>query len=70
MSSDAGVKDKCDYVGVDLPSGWGPVLRKGSASMGAVTLSGALANGTALSPALTSKVDAAATSRRSLKVVV
>lgn len=50
MNSDASLKDKCDFVGVDLPSGWGPVLRNGPASMGAVTLTGALANGTALNP--------------------
>lgn len=50
MNSDASLKDKCDYVGVSLPSGWGPVLMNGAASMGAATLTGALANGTALNP--------------------
>lgn len=50
MNADAALKDKCDYVGVDLPWGWGPVLRGGSASLGAATLTGALANGTALNP--------------------
>lgn len=69
MNADASLKDKCDYVGVDLPSGWGPVLMNGAASMGAATLSGKLANGTALT-GLTGAVDAASVSRRSLKVKI
>lgn len=38
MSSDASLKDKCDYLGVELPHGWGNVMKMGSASLGAATL--------------------------------
>lgn len=69
MNSDASLKDKCDYVGVDLPHAWGPVLVKGSASMGAATLTGVDAKGKALT-GLTGALDAASVSRRSLKVKI
>lgn len=69
MSSAAGLKDKCDVVGLELPWGWGNVLTAGTASMGAATLTGKDAKGKALT-GLTVKVDAAAVSRRSVKVLV
>lgn len=58
MNSHTTLVGKCNYVGVELPSGWGPVLK--GASLGAATLSGVLPNGTAVSPALSVKLDAAA----------
>jgi len=41
------LKDKCDYVSVELPWGWGNVLY-GSGSVGSVSLSGADSAGKAL----------------------
>lgn len=70
MSSDAAVKDKCDYLGVELPWGWGNVLMAGSASLGSATLTGVGTDGKALSPAPAVEVDAASVSRRSVKVKV
>lgn len=69
MSSDASLKDKCDYLGVELPWGWGNVL-SGVASLGAATLSGVDSDGKALTTGLAVEVDAAAVSGRSVKVLV
>lgn len=69
MSADAAVKDKVDYLGVDLPWGWGNVLTGGSGSLGAATLTGVGTDGKALA-AMTVEVDKAAVSRRSVKVLV
>lgn len=60
-----------DTVGVELPWGWGPVLTTGSASLGAVSLSGVGSDGKALAANLTTvKVDAASVSRRALHLAL
>lgn len=69
MSSDASLKDKCDYLGVELPHGWGNVIM-GAASLGSATLSGTDTDGTALVTGLAVELDLAAVSRRSVKVLV
>lgn len=70
MATNAATKDKCDYLGVELPSGWGNVLMAGAASMGSATLTGVGTDGKALSPAPAVEVDTASVSRRSLVVLV
>lgn len=68
--SDAAFKDKCDYLGVELPWGWGNVLVSGTASLGAPSLTGVLVNGTAISPAPEVELTKGAVSKRSLVVKV
>lgn len=69
VPSDASVKDKLDYVGVELPWGWGNVLMGGAGSLGGVTLTGKDSAGKSLTvPAV--EVDKASVSRRSCKVKV
>lgn len=69
MNSATALVGKCNYIGVELPHGWGRVLN-GASSLGAATLSGVLANGTAVSPALVVTLDKAAVSARSVKVLI
>lgn len=69
VPTDAALKDNCDYFGVELPHGWGPVLMDGHASVGGVSLSGVGSDGKALAANLTTvEVDKASVSRRSLVV--
>lgn len=69
VPTNAALKDTCDYLAVELPHGWGPVLMDGHASVGGVSLSGVGSDGKALAANLTTvEVDKASVSRRSLVV--